>query len=146
MKPISFQPKASVICSVTTAMFFKKLNVIFQHIGHITKEYLNSAEKNRKELKYSFNSCVNYFLRYYLMMQHQPIVKRVNGVHEWAHSPISSLSLLLVQTQVARWKIAGPEQLTCAHLYLEIAKPGSLFHGYSGGMLFTILCGNEVLI
>ena len=31
---------------------------------------------------------------------------------------ISSLSLLLVQTQVARWKAAGPEQLTGAHLYL----------------------------
>ena len=36
--------------------------------------------------------------------------------------PISSLSLLLVQTQVARWKAAGPEQLTSAHLYIDIAK------------------------
>ena len=26
-------------------------------------------------------------MRYYLMMQHQPIVKRVNGTHEWAHRP-----------------------------------------------------------
>ena len=40
------------------------------------------------------------------MMQHQPIVKIVNGMHEWAHKPLSapinSLSLLLVQTQAAR--------------------------------------------
>ena len=35
--------------------------------------------------------CVNYFLRYYLMMRHQPIVKRVNGTHEWAHRPYQLL-------------------------------------------------------
>ena len=34
---------------------------------------------------------------------------------------ISSLSLLLVQTQAARRKAATPEQLTGAHLYLDIA-------------------------
>ena len=34
---------------------------------------------------------------------------------------ISSLSLLLVQTQAARWKAATPDQLTGAHLYLDIA-------------------------
>ena len=39
--------------------------------------------------------CVNYFLRYYLMMQHLPFVKRVNGTHEWAHSLISSYQLLI---------------------------------------------------
>ena len=31
---------------------------------------------------------------------------------------ISSLSLLHVQTQAARWKAATPEQLTGAHLYI----------------------------
>ena len=36
-------------------------------------------------------------------------------------APISSLSLLLVQTQAARWKAASPDQLTGAHLYLDIA-------------------------
>ena len=36
-------------------------------------------------------------------------------------APISSLSLLLVQTQAARWKAATPDQLTHAHLYLNIA-------------------------
>ena len=75
MKPINFQSKASVVCSVTTALFIdfclKKLNVFSQHIGTKTNEYLKIT---------SF--CVNYFLRYYLMMQNQPIVKRVNGVHE----------------------------------------------------------------
>ena len=82
MKPINFQSKASVVCSVTTALFIdfclKKLNVFSQHIGTKTNEYLYSTEKNYKELSF----CVNYFLRYYLMMQNQPIVKRVNGAHE----------------------------------------------------------------
>ena len=50
MKPISFQSKASVVCSVTTAIFIvfcmKKLNVFSQHIGKKkTNEYLNSAEQ-----------------------------------------------------------------------------------------------------
>ena len=48
---------------------------------------------------------------------------------------ISSLSLLLVQTQVARWKAANTEQLTSAHLYLDIAKSGYLFRGFSSGMV-----------
>ena len=38
------------------------------------------------------------------------------------------------EIDVARWKSAAPEQLTGAHLYLDIAKLGYLFHGYSGGM------------
>ena len=42
---------------------------------------------NPQELKCWSTFSVNYFLRYYLMMQHQPIVKRVNGTHEWAHRP-----------------------------------------------------------
>ena len=46
--------------------------------------------------------------------------------HTWVSTqalsaPISSLSLLLVQTQAARWKAATPDQLTGAHLYLDIA-------------------------
>ena len=49
MKPISFQSKASVICSVTAATFIyfclKELNVFSQHIGKKTKEYLNSTEQ-----------------------------------------------------------------------------------------------------
>ena len=93
---------------------------------------------NHNELKCLSSLCVNYFLRYYLMMQPQPVVKRVNGAHEWAHRPYqllsSSLSLLLVQTREARWKAAAPEQLTGAHLYLDIAKSDYLFHGHSGGM------------
>ena len=49
---------------------------------------------------------------------------------------ISSYQLLItaVQTQAARWKAAAPEQLTGDHLYLDIAKSGEPFHGYSGGM------------
>ena len=49
MKPISFQSKASVVYSVTAAIFIdfclKKLNVFSQHIGQKTNEYLNSAEQ-----------------------------------------------------------------------------------------------------
>ena len=50
MKPINFQSKASVVCSVTAAIFIdfclKKLNVFSQHIGEKkTNEYLNSTEQ-----------------------------------------------------------------------------------------------------
>ena len=49
MKTISFQSKASVVCSVTAAIFIdfrlKKLNVFSQHIGQKTNEYLSSAEQ-----------------------------------------------------------------------------------------------------
>ena len=90
MKPISFQSKASVVCSVIAAIFIefclKKLNVMSQHIGKKTNEYLNP-----QDLKF-WSTCVNYFVRYYLMMQHQPTVKRVNGTHEWAHRPYELLS------------------------------------------------------
>ena len=49
MKPTSFQSKASVVCSVTAAVFIdfslKKLNVFSQHIGKKPNEYLNSSEQ-----------------------------------------------------------------------------------------------------
>ena len=49
MKPISFQSKASVVCSVTAAVFMdfclKKLNVFSQYIGQKTNEYMNSTEQ-----------------------------------------------------------------------------------------------------
>ena len=49
MKPINFQSKASVVCSVPAAIFndfcLKKLNVFSQHIGQKTNEYLNSTEQ-----------------------------------------------------------------------------------------------------
>ena len=49
MKPISFQSKASIVCSVTAAVFIdfclKKLNVFSQHIGQKTNEYLNFTEQ-----------------------------------------------------------------------------------------------------
>ena len=55
MKPIYFQSKASVVCSVTTALYIdfclKKLNVFSQYIGTKTNEYLDSTEKNHKDLK-----------------------------------------------------------------------------------------------
>ena len=54
-----------------------------------TNEYLNSTEQIPRNWSTVY---ANYFLRYYLMMQHQPIVKRVNGMHEWAHRPHQPLS------------------------------------------------------
>ena len=97
MKPISFPSKASVVCSVTAAIFtdfcLKKPNVFSQHIGKnkCISEFLRT---NPQELKCWSTFCVNYFLWYYLMMQHQPIVKRVKGTHEWAHRPYQLQSAL----------------------------------------------------
>ena len=49
IKPICFQSKPSVVCSVTAAVFIdfclKKLNVFSQYIGQETNEYLNSTEQ-----------------------------------------------------------------------------------------------------
>ena len=47
---------------------------------------------NPQELKCWSSFFVNYFLRYYLMMQHQPILKRVNGTHGLAHRPYQLLT------------------------------------------------------
>ena len=117
MKPISFQSKASVVCSVTAAIFIdfclKKLNVFSQHIGKNTNWYLNSAEKNVKS------------------------VYGTNVSTQALSAPISSLSLLLVQTQAAKWKAATPEQLTGAHLYLDITESGYLFHAVGNVMMLT---------
>ena len=96
MKPISFQSKASFVCSVTAAVFIdfclKKLNVFSQHIVKKNNWISEFYRSNPQELKCWSTFYVNYFLRYYLMMQHQPIVKRVNGTHEWAHMPYQPLS------------------------------------------------------
>ena len=73
----------------------KKLNVFSQHIGkktQINKWISEFRRTNPQELKCWSIFCVDYFLRYYLMMQHQPIVKRVNRMHEWAHMPYQLLS------------------------------------------------------
>ena len=66
MKPISFQSKASFVCSVTAAIFIdfclKKQNVFFQNIVKKTNEYLNSAEQihrnwNVDQLSVLITSC-----------------------------------------------------------------------------------------
>ena len=132
--------------SICNQLVSKGFSCLFRHRSHIywflpeeTKcVFLTYLPKNKwisefrrtnpQELKCWSTFCVDYFLRYYLIMQHQPIVKRVNRTHEWAHGAYQLLSLLLVQTQVARWKAATPEQLTSAHLYIDIVKSGYLFH------------------
>ena len=55
MKPINFQSKASLVCSVTTALFndfcLKQLNVFSQHIGTKTNEYLDYTEKKSQGIE-----------------------------------------------------------------------------------------------
>ena len=93
MKPINFQSNASVGYSVTPSRIYwflpEETKCVSQHIGKETNEYLNFAEQ---EMKRWSSFCVNYFLRYYLMMQHQPIVQRVNGALKWAHVPYQLIS------------------------------------------------------
>ena len=96
MKPISFQSNASVVCSLTATISIgfclKKLNVFSQHIGKKNKCISEFRRTNPQELKCWSTFCVFYFLGYYLMMQHQHIVKRVNGTHELAHRSYQLLS------------------------------------------------------
>ena len=50
---------------------------------------------------------------------------------------ISSYQLLITAACTntgSKMKGSSPEQLTGDNLYLDIAKPGYLFHGYSSGM------------
>ena len=95
MKPISFQSKSSVVGSVTAAIFIdfcpKKLKCVFPTYWSKNKWISEFRGTNHPELKCWSTFCVNYFLRYNWMMQHQPIVKRVNGTHEWAHKPYQLL-------------------------------------------------------
>ena len=52
---------------------------------------------------------------------------------------ISSYQLLVIAACTdTRWKAAPTEQLTGAHLYLDIAKSGYLFHGFAGGMTLPV--------
>ena len=68
--------------------------LIFAWRNILVKKQINIwiPQNKSPELKGWSNGCVSYFLRYHLMMQHQPIVKRVNGTHEWAHRPYQLLS------------------------------------------------------
>ena len=129
MKPISLQSKASVVCSITIAVFIdfclKKLNVFSQHIG---KKNPNIWIPQNKSPGIEMLITFLCWLRYYLMMQYQPNMKSKWSTRVWStlalSASISSLLLQLVQTQAARWKAAAQEQLTCAHLHLDISKSG----------------------
>ena len=73
------------------------------------------------------------------MIQCQSIVKRVNGAHEWTHGHYQLLSApyrLCLYKHRRQDERQPPEQLTCAHLCLDMAKSVYLCHGYSGGMSF----------
>ena len=93
----------------TNEFSIKGFSCLFSHRSHIywflpeetkcvfptywskNKWISESRRTNHQELKCCSTFCVNYFLRYYLIMQYQPIVKRVNGTHEWAHRPYQLL-------------------------------------------------------
>ena len=137
-KTISFQSKVSVVCSVTTAVsidfYQKKLNV-FPNMLFKNKWISEFHRTNPQKLRCWSSFCVNYFLRYYLIMQHQPTAKRVNGAHEWAHRPYQLLS---APYHCCKHRWQDERQLAGAHLYFDIAKSGYLFHGFSGGMWWLI--------
>ena len=80
----SLQPYLLIFASKTICVF-----PIYWSKNKLISEFRRT---NPQELKCWSTCCVNYFLRYYLMIQHQPIVKRVNGTHEWAHRPYQFLS------------------------------------------------------
>ena len=63
---------------------------------------------------------------------------------------VSSYQLLITaacKTQAARWKAATPEQLTGAHLYLDIVKSGYIFHAVGNVMFLprVLVCQNPLL-
>ena len=96
MKLISFQSTAWVVCSVTAAIFvdFCPKKSVFPTYQSKNKWICEFRRTNPQKLECWSPFCVNYFLRYYLMMQHQPIVTIVNVTHEWAQRPYQLLSAL----------------------------------------------------
>ena len=106
-----------------------ELKVFSQHIGK-NKWLSQIRRKNPHELKCWSSFCVHYFLRYYLMMQHQPIVKRVNGVMSEHTGLISSYQLIITAASPNTGdKVKGscPRATDRSHVYLDIAKTGYLF-------------------
>ena len=142
MKSIIFQSKASffVQSQQPYLLIFNWRNQICFPNRSVKKKpkWISDIRRtNHKELINQSSFCVNYFLRYYLMMQHQPIVKRVNGAHEWAHRPYQLLSATYhccLYPHRRQEEGNHPEQLTGAYLYLDIFKSGYLCNGYSGGV------------
>ena len=141
MKLISFHSKASVVCSVTTAVFIdsclKKLNVFSQHIGKNTNEYLNSAEQITRNWNLNLVSVLitSWDITWWCIINllWKELMERMSE-HTGLISSYQLLITAACTNTAARWKADAPEQLTGAHLYLDIAKSGYLFHGYAGGM------------
>ena len=108
---ICYERSFSEFCfSIWNQLVFKGFSCLFSHSSCIywflpeeTKSVFPTywsknkwisefCRPNPQELKCWSSLYVKYFLRYCLMMQHQPIVKRVNGAHKWAHRPYQLLS------------------------------------------------------
>ena len=142
MKPINFQAKASVVFSVTTAVLidFWLERLCFPNISvkKRTNEYVNSAEQITRNWNVNLVSVLITILRYYIMMQYQPIVEIVNGAHEWVHRPCQLQS---ASYHCCLYKHRRQDERQPPHsswpvpiCYLDIAKSGYHFHGHSGDM------------
>ena len=70
----------------------EEIKCVFQTYWLKNKCISEFHRTNPQELTCWSTFCVKYFLIYYIMMEHQPIVKRVNGTHEWAHRAYHLLS------------------------------------------------------
>ena len=94
MKPISFQSKASVVYSVTTAVFsdfcMKKLNVFSQHTGKKINEYLNSTEQITRNWNANLVSVL--ITSWYITQQCSINLLWKESMDEWAHRPYQLLS------------------------------------------------------
>ena len=92
MKPISFQRLQLFVQSLQPYLLIlpEETTCVFPTYWSKNKWISEFHRTNPQELKCWSTFCVNHFLIYYLMMQHQHTVKRVNGTHEWAHRPYIS--------------------------------------------------------
>ena len=67
-------------------------------------------------------------------MQHQPIMKRVNGTDGWAHRPYQLLITAACTNTDGKMKGSHSRAADRCPLYLDIAKSGYLFHAVGNVM------------
>ena len=128
MKPISFQPNAPVTIAVSIDFCLKKLNVFPQHIIHKKKKKMNILIPHNKSLgmELLIKFLFNLFLRYYFMMQHQPIVERLDGANEWAHTPYQLLITAASTTTGSTMKGSRPravDRCPCVPRHSQVRLP-----------------------
>ena len=117
MKPISFQSKTSVVCSVTATVFIdfclKKLNVLSQHIGKKTNEYLNSSEQITRNRNVDQLSMLTHWGRVtHICVSKQSLIGSDNGLSPDRRQAIicTNVGLLLI----------GPLETNFSEIFIEI--------------------------